>query len=205
MDGLAGHHELATVFRALPRVPGAELVVADRSRARAPVPAQASRELACLAASLGVGDRVGFLGGVSRDALPALLRSADVFIAAAGYDPTGMVPLKAMACGTPVIVTGFGGQADAVVDGTTGVLVPPGHPALLAHRIRRLLTDPMRLMAFGAAAADRARSRFSWDRIAGETLAVYGRVLNGRAAVAPGPRCSRTVVPGPQADGRTMD
>jgi glycosyltransferase involved in cell wall biosynthesis len=59
------------------------------------------------------------------------------------------------------------------VDGTTGILIPPGRPALLAQRIRQLLTHPMLIEAYGVAAADRAKSRYAWDRIAGETLAVY--------------------------------
>jgi len=94
------------------------------------------------------------------------------------------VSLEAMACGTPVVATAVGGQVDAVVDGTTGILVPPGRPALLAHRIRQLLSHPMLLEAFSVAAADRARSRYSWDRIAHETLAVYDSALDAAAMVA---------------------
>jgi glycosyltransferase involved in cell wall biosynthesis len=60
-----------------------------------------------------------------------------------------------------------------VLDGTTGIVVPPGRPALLAQRIRQLLGHPMMLEAFSVAAADRARSRYSWERIAHETIAVY--------------------------------
>lgn len=70
---------------------------------------------------------------------------------------------------------------DAVVDGTTGILVPPDRPALLAQRIRQLLAHPMMIEAYGVAAADRARSRYCWERIAGETLAVYDRAA-ARAA-----------------------
>jgi glycosyltransferase involved in cell wall biosynthesis len=66
---------------------------------------------------------------------------------------------------------------DAVVDGTTGILIPPGRPALLAQRIRQLLAHPMLIEAYGVAAADRARSRYSWDRIAAETLAVYDKAI----------------------------
>jgi glycosyltransferase involved in cell wall biosynthesis len=86
--------------------------------------------------------------------------------------------IEAMACGTPVIASAVGGQVDAVVDGTTGILVPPGHPALLAQRIRQLLSHPMLLEAFSVAATDRARSRYSLDRIAHETIAVYDRALD---------------------------
>jgi glycosyltransferase involved in cell wall biosynthesis len=126
---------------------------------------------------------VTFAGQVGRAELPPLLRSADLVVSISEYDPTGMLAVQAMACGTPVIASAFGGQVDAVVDGTTGILVPPGRPALLAQRIRQLLAHPMLLEAFSVAAADRARSRYSWDRIAHETLAVYGTAL-GSAAMA---------------------
>ena len=85
-----------------------------------------------------------------------------------------------MACGTPVIAPPVGGHMDAVVDGTTGIIVPPDRPALLAQRIRQLLAHPMLIEAYGVAAADRVRSRYSWDRIAGETIAVYDRVMAQR-------------------------
>ena len=100
------------------------------------------------------------------------------------YDPSGMVCVEAMACGTPVIASAVGGHVDAVVDGTTGILVPPGRPALLAQRIRQLLGHPMLLEAFSLAAADRAQSRYSWDRIARETTAVYDRALDTAALAA---------------------
>jgi glycosyltransferase involved in cell wall biosynthesis len=64
-----------------------------------------------------------------------------------------------------------------LVDGTTGILVEPGRPALLAQRIRQLPIHPMMLEAFSVAATDRARSRYSWDRIAHETLAVYDTAI----------------------------
>jgi glycosyltransferase involved in cell wall biosynthesis len=95
-----------------------------------------------------------------------------------------MLAVQAMACGTPVIASAVGGQVDAVVDGTTGILVPPGRPALLAQRIRQLLAHPMLLEAFSVAAADRARSRYSWDRIAHETLAVYDTARDVAAMAA---------------------
>src|SRR5207248_2524700 len=86
-------------------------------------------------------------------------------------------PLRAMACGAPVLAPPVGGHMDAVVDGTTGIIVQPDRPALLAQRIRQLLAHPMLIEAYGVAAADRVRSRYSWDRIAGETIAVYDRVM----------------------------
>jgi glycosyltransferase involved in cell wall biosynthesis len=164
---------LQTLLRALTRVPGAELMIVG-GPARGQLRADgAYAELARFAGALGIADRVIFPGQVARSAMPALLRSADLVVSTCQYEPSGMTSLEAMACGTPVIAPPVDGHADAVVDGTTGILIPPGRPALLAQRIRQLLAHPMLLEAYGVAAVDRARSRYSWDRIAAETLAVY--------------------------------
>ena len=178
------HDELTMLLQALSKVPSAELVVAGgppRAKLRGDM---AYRRLAKVAESLDMTGRVLFAGEVGRSALPPLLRSADLLVNVSEYDPTGMVSVQAMACGTPVIATAGGGQVDAVVDGTTGILVPPGRPTLLAQRIRQLLAHPMLLEAFSVAAADRARSRYSWDRIAHETLAVYDTAVDKAAALA---------------------
>jgi glycosyltransferase involved in cell wall biosynthesis len=180
---LSEHDSLATLLHAMSRVPGADLVVAG-GPPRAKLGDDLSfRRLAKLAGTLGVSEQVTFAGEVGRSALPPLLRSADLLVNLNEYDPTGALAVQAMACGTPVVATAVGGQVDAVVDGTTGILVPPGRPALLASRIRQLLAHPMLLEAFSVAAADRARSRYSWDRIAHETIAVYDTAL-GAAALA---------------------
>jgi len=184
VTGLQEHERDAmfTLLRALSKVPGAELVVAGGPD-RADLSADPTyRELASTAALLDMSGRVLFAGRLGRDALPPLLRSADLFVSMSEYEPSGMLCVEAMACGTPVIASAVGGHVDAVVDGTTGVLVPPGRPALLAQRIRQLLAHPMLLEAFSMAAADRARSRYSWDRIAHETTAVYDSALDAALA-----------------------
>ena len=164
---------LSTLLHALASVPDTELVVAGGPR-RAKLSDDAGyRSLTELAKSLDVSDRLRFTGQVDEDDLPPLLRSADLYVNTTAYEPTGMISLDAMACGTPVVASDTGAPADAVVDGTTGILIPPGRPALLAHRIRQLLSHPMMLEAYGEAAADRVRSRYSWDRIARETVAAY--------------------------------
>jgi glycosyltransferase involved in cell wall biosynthesis len=177
----AGQH-LDVLIRMLPAIPEAELVIAGgppRSQLRKD---EVYRELMRLARSLGVQRRLMFAGQVSPDELPALLRSADLLVSAAPYDPDGLITIAAMACGTPVAVSAAGANRDAVVDETTGLLVAPGRPDLLARRIRRLLATPMRLEAFGIAAADRASARYGWDRIARETLTGYAHCLPEAAA-----------------------
>ena len=181
LTGLDSHEELATLLRALTRVPDAELVIADGPPTGRLAADPAYRKLAELAETLGVADRVEFAGQVAHTALPELLRSADLMVSVSEYDPAGTAVLEAMACGTPVVATAADGQVDAVIDGTTGIVVPPRRPAVLARRIRQLLAHPMQLAAFGMAAADRARSRYSWDRIARETTAVYDRATEAAA------------------------
>ena len=167
---------LETLLRALTKVPGAELlVVGGPPESQLPKDDNYSK-LAKFAATLGITDRVIFTGEVEYAAMPPLLRSADLVISTCQYEPSGTTSLQAMACGTPVIAPPVGGHMDAVVDGTTGIIIPPDRPALLAQRIRQLLAHPMLIEAYGVAAVDRVRSRYSWDRIAGETLAVYDRV-----------------------------
>lgn len=177
----AEYKGLDTTLRALTAVPDAELVIAG-----GPPKAQLRndreyRRLAKLASSLGVADRVRFFGRVGHRDMPALLRSADLLVSVPWYESFGRATLEAMACGTPVVASAVGGHNDTIVDGSTGALVAPREPDVLARKIRDLLASPMLLQGFGIAAADRARSRYAWDRIGQETSAVYQQVLRARA------------------------
>ena len=116
--------------------------------------------------------------------LAALLRSADVFVHVPAHEAHGTGCLQAMACGVPVIASAVGAHVDIMVDGTTGLLVPPGRPDLLAARIRHLLSHPILRQASGVAAADRAQSRYSRDRVTAETLAVYEATVQARLLAA---------------------
>jgi glycosyltransferase involved in cell wall biosynthesis len=166
---------------ALARLPEAELLVAGGPEAsRLDADAEA-RRLAALARELGVTDRLRLLGRVPPAELPALYRSADVVVCVPWYEPFGMVPLEAMACGVPVVAAAVGGLVDTVVDGATGLHVPAHQPDRVAEAVAALLDDPDRRAALGRAGARRAR-RYGWDRIAASTLEVYARIAAGRAA-----------------------
>ena len=171
---------LQTVIRALAQLPGAELTIVGGPDARHLPRSGPFRAAAQLATSLRVRSRVIFAGEVSDGELPALLRSADVMVSATAYDPTGLAAIQAMACGLPVVASEVGSQRDAVVDGITGLLVAPEHPAMLVHRLRALLARPAMLQAYGIAAADRARSRYGIERTSQETAAAYERCLRAR-------------------------
>jgi glycosyltransferase involved in cell wall biosynthesis len=85
-----------------------------------------------------------------------------------------------MACGVPVVASAVGGQIDSVVDGVTGVHVPPRDPAALGAALAELLDDPERRAELGAAGVERARRRFSHDRVAAATREIYADVLRLR-------------------------
>jgi glycosyltransferase involved in cell wall biosynthesis len=170
---LAPNQGVDVAVRALADIPEAELVIAggpEHGKLRGD---KAYRALLRLASDLKVRDRVIFHGSVSDDDLPALLRSADLLVDAPTGEPFATVALEAMACGTPVVASAIGSHLDTIIDGTTGLLVPPARPGLIAQRIRTLLASPMLLEGFGIAAVDRARARYSWNRIGQETLAIY--------------------------------
>jgi type III pantothenate kinase len=171
---------VGNAISALRWLPGAELVVAG-----GPAAADLDRDpevtrLRAVAREAGVADRVDFRGRMARDAVAALLRSADVVVAVPWYEPFGIVPVEAMACGVPVVASAIGGMIDTIVDGVTGVHVPPRDPERLAGALRSLLDDPDRRAALGLAGAQRAQRLYAWDRIAGSTLEVYGRLLGER-------------------------
>ncbi|MFD0903818.1 glycosyltransferase [Actinomadura sediminis] len=164
-----------TAIRALAHLPDAELAVAGGPPHGDLDADPEIRRLRGVAAEAGVTDRVDFIGRVARADVAPLLRSASLVVTLPWYEPFGMVPLEAMACGVPIVATSVGGHLDTVVDGGTGLLVPPRDPEAAAKAVRELLDDPVRRAAMGIASADRARTRYSWARVAADTAGVYRR------------------------------
>ncbi|HUC56498.1 MAG TPA: glycosyltransferase [Streptosporangiaceae bacterium] len=197
---LAEYRGLDVMLRCLTELPGTDLVVAGGPPAGELESDHGYRILAKLAAHLGITERVQFLGHVAEEKLPALLRSADLLVSTARYEPQGSAAIRAMACGLPVVATSTGAYRDAVIDGTSGVLVPSERPAAIIRHVRDLLNSPMRLAAYGIAGADRARSRYPWDRVAAETVAWYERTVSQ----APNAPASLAAVPAAQATGTAV-
>jgi glycosyltransferase involved in cell wall biosynthesis len=173
---------IADAITALADVPGAELHVAGGPAAEGLDVDPEARRLRALAERLGVGDRLVLRGRVSREDMPALLRSADAVLCVPWYEPFGIVPLEAMACGVPVVASAVGGQIDSIVHGVTGVHVRPRDPADLARALNALLADPQRIAALGSAGASRARARYGWERIARSTRTAYLDLVRSRFA-----------------------
>lgn len=106
-----------------------------------------------MAGASGVAHRVRLTGRVPHDDVPALLRSADVVVSDPRYEPSGIAPVDAMACGKAVIVSAVSGHLDTVQDGVTGRLVPPRDRAALTAALAQLLAEPRLRRRFGMAGA----------------------------------------------------
>ncbi|MGI5289600.1 glycosyltransferase [Nonomuraea polychroma] len=162
-----------TVIAALRQLPGADLVIAGGSPDD-----EESVRLRDLAAGYGLEERVHVIGSVPRAQVPALMRSADVVVTVPWYEPFGMVPVEAMACGVPVVASAVGGHLDTVAG--CGVLVPPRRPRALARALKDLLGDPDKRARLSAAGARRARERYGWPHVAEQTETVYTQVIDGK-------------------------
>jgi glycosyltransferase involved in cell wall biosynthesis len=128
------------------------------------------------ARDLGLGDRVQFLG--FRNDVARVIAAADVVVLPSHAEGFPLAVLEAMACGKPVIATPVGGVAEAVVDGVTGLLTPPGNPAALAEAIARLVSDEALRRRMGAAARRRIEERFSMTVFARAVQGVYSDLVD---------------------------
>jgi glycosyltransferase involved in cell wall biosynthesis len=159
------------------------LVVGGEARDPDPVRTPEIGRLLRVAAEEGVAGAVTFAGSRRRGELRAYYAAADVFVTTPWYEPFGITPVEAMACGTPVVGAAVGGIKATVRDGETGFLVPPKDPDALADRLAVLLTDPARRAAMGRAAVRRANAHYTWARVADRVADVYREV---RGAATPG-------------------
>jgi glycosyltransferase involved in cell wall biosynthesis len=140
--------------------------------------------LQAIARREGVAERVLFAGRKGRDVLRYYYSAADVFVTTPWYEPFGITPLEAMACGTPVVGSNVGGIKFTVVDGQTGFLVPPNDARGLGERLATLYRNPELLSQFSAQALRRVRAQFTWRQVASDIADVYEELL-APASAAP--------------------
>ncbi len=129
--------------------------------------------LRAIADSEGVADLVTFTGSRARSELRNYYTAADVFVTTPWYEPFGITPVEAMACGTPVIGAAVGGIQTTVRDGVTGYLVPPKDADALADRLAHLMERPALLQQFSRQALRRARTLYTWQRVGTAIESLY--------------------------------
>ena len=158
------------------------LVVGGESEDPNPNATSEIDELQKLAHKLGVTDHVRFIGKRQPECLRYYYSAADVAATTPWYEPFGLTPLEAMACGRPVIGSAVGGITFTIKDGETGLLVPPRDPEALAAALQRLFDQPVLRKRMGLAARKRVQREFSWPIVAMRTGALYDKTLAERMA-----------------------
>jgi D-inositol-3-phosphate glycosyltransferase len=178
-----GVDTLVEAFALLPRHLDAQLVIVGGEPG-----AEGSAEVArlwALARKLKVKKRVTFIGSRPQQDLYRYYGAADAAVTVPHYEPFGMTPLEAMACGVPVVGSRVGGIKTSVVDSETGYLVPPKDPKALANRLLRLLSDGALRDRMGRAGRRRVEEHYTWKGIATLAATAFSEVA------AESPRISR--------------
>jgi glycosyltransferase involved in cell wall biosynthesis len=162
------------MVRALPLLleehPGLEMVVIGDGPQRG--------ELERLAGTLGVANRIRWLGARPNAEMPGLLSSADLAVIPSRMEATSVAALEAMACELPVVASDVGGLPE-IVDAAVGALSPPDDPPALARTLLQLLASAD-LAGLGRAARDRVVAHWSNDRLAERHLEIYRELLDRR-------------------------
>jgi D-inositol-3-phosphate glycosyltransferase len=156
------------------------LIVGGESALPDPILTPEIGRLKTIAVELGVAEQVTFVGRKGREILKYYYSAADVFVTTPWYEPFGITPLEAMACGTPVIGADVGGIKFSVKAGETGYLVPPQQPQRLAERLDELFQQPQLLRLLGQQAIRRAQEHFTWQKVTSTVAALYEDVLRHR-------------------------
>jgi glycosyltransferase involved in cell wall biosynthesis len=154
--------------RVLDRLPRAHLLIVGDGPLRPQVEG--------LVASLHLENHVHLLG-MRRD-VPQILRATDVLVLSSkGWEGLPLTVLEAMASSLPVVASDVGGTREAIVNGETGLLFPPGDAMALAQSILTLADDPLRVQQMGQRGLARVREHFTFQRMARETAALYEQLL----------------------------
>lgn len=146
-----------------------------------------------VAKQLGIADRIQYLGNCEN--VEDLLPCADLLLQPSEHESFGLVPLEAMACEVPVIVTNSGGVAEVVDHGETGFLCEVGDIETMAQYAMEILNHPEQAREMGRRARAHVIARFPRDVIVGQYEALYEEVLERRAKF-PHPTAHRPGLPG---------
>jgi glycosyltransferase involved in cell wall biosynthesis len=144
-------------------------------------------ELERHAARLGLGSHVEFLGFVSDERLRREYATCDICVLPAVRDSKGdveglgVVLIEALLHRRPVVASDTGGITDIVIDGRTGLLVPPGNVAALSVALARLMDDPREAARLADEGHSFVTERFGWDRIIDDLVELYRSTSRGGA------------------------
>lgn len=133
-----------------------------------------------LIAKYKLSDRVTILGHVEEHMLPAYYRKADILVFPSRYEPFGIVPLEAMACGTVSLVSSIAGCREIIIDGLNGFIVDPHDRKTLSESILKVLSDTKLQKKVSENAAFTIKEHYSWDKVVDKFIELYIQVIEGR-------------------------
>ncbi len=125
----------------------------------------------------GMQDRVQIIGYVPDELMAPYYRQSEMFALPSLFEPFGMTTTEAMACGTPVVASKFGGIKTVINTGENGVLVDPTDAQEFADALIDLLKDPQKAKRIGDAGAETVKSYLSWEAIARRHLEFYDKFI----------------------------
>ncbi|MEN6642399.1 MAG: glycosyltransferase family 4 protein [Armatimonadia bacterium] len=164
-------HLLEALARLLLVVPQARLVIAGKGVLH--------QRLLESAHELGISDRISFTGYVEGEVLAALYHSCHVVAVPSLYEPFGIVALEGMICGRPIVASAIGGLREIVLDGQTGLTVPPADAVALAGALLKVLTSDELAVKLGDQGRQRAERLYSWTHVARQTIKEYAGMQPG--------------------------
>lgn len=132
-------------------------------------------ELDHLIRDKGLVDRIHFAGW--RPDVPELLAAGAALVLSSLWEGLPNVILEAMAAGLPVVATRVEGTSELIIDGRTGLLVPPQSPHELASAIEKILSDPVQARSMGQSGRERALAEFSWQKMVDRYCELYSTLL----------------------------
>ncbi len=160
-------YALEAMAKLMPQYPNLHYILVGEGGLRA--------ELEQYAETLGIAERVHFLGW--RTDVPELMAQFDIFLAPSLWEGFGLVFLEAMAQSVPVVASRVSAIPEVVLDGETGVLVPPKDSTEIASAIQKLLDAPELAKKMGMAGRLRLETHFSPQRMIDQTIALYREVM----------------------------
>lgn len=164
--------DLIRAFRLLDDLPNVKLLIVGDGPDLPMLRDLANRE--------GIADRVLFAG--YQFEVGHFYAMMDVFALSSAWEAFGLVNAEAMRCGLPVVATRVGGIIDVVVEGETGLLVPPHDIEAMASALRQMLADQALRHRMGQAGKERANREFAAERYVDDVRALYERVLENRVS-----------------------
>jgi glycosyltransferase involved in cell wall biosynthesis len=174
MGRLAPSKGISYLIRAMPTIKSsirdARLIIGGRGESEA--------ELKTEVVALGVSDVVDFRGFVPQGILARYYEASDVVVVPSTVEPMGIVSLEAMSLERPVIGARTGGIPELVINGSTGLLIPPRDPEAIAAAVKTLHDNPDLATRLGANGRAMVEKKFSWETVARETIRAYSYALS---------------------------